>query len=389
MSAAWDIVIVGGGLSGLALAAELSQPVFTKLRILVLEARTDYVRDRTWSYWRSESQPAHAYAHLERARWNRWRVGQGDRLATQQHSTTHYCTLDADAFYQEALRKVRACQHIELRLGAPVKAVVDGVTPTVRTSSLEAISASWICDARPPAPKHGASLVQQFAGWEVRTQQDVFDVNTVDLMRFETCEQGLHFFYVLPYSARGALIESTWVSAANVKPDYEAELQHYTQQILGKQNFEITYREKGVLPLQSVPRKLGQRVLPIGSNAGTLRPSTGYAFIDTLQHTQQLTKSLLQSLGQNPNGDALQNWQPPQFARPAIDLWMDRVFLDVLQNDWSRAPEFFLQMFEHVDTANLLAFLTGNATLAQRMAVARVLPKSPFLSAAMRQFFKP
>lgn len=384
MSVAWDIVIVGGGLSGLAFAAELSQPVFAQLRVLVLEARTAYVRDRTWSYWRSDAEPAHAYAHLERARWPAWRVGHGTRLAAQRSTNISYCTLDADAFYQEALRTIRACQHVELRLGTTVDRLQDGASPTVRTTAGETIAAAWVCDARPLARPKDTGLVQQFAGWEVHTQHDVFDTSTVDLMRFEASAQGLHFLYVLPYSARNALVETTWVCPASHKPDYEAELQHYLKRALGDHSFEVTYREKGVLPLQSTPLHMGQRVIPIGSGAGTLRPSTGYAFIDTLQHTRRMAESLAQALSQAPS-QALQNWQPAPYKRAAIDAWMDRVFLNALQSDWSRAPAYFLSMFENVDAALMVTFLTGNATLSQRMAVAKVLPKSPFIAAALRQ----
>lgn len=394
MPAAWDIVIVGGGLSGLALAAELSQPTFANLRVLVLEARTHYVRDRTWSYWRSDSEPAHAYAHLERARWHTWRVGQGDRLATQHGGTTGYCTLDADAFYQEALRAIRACSHIELRSGTAVEHVQDGVSPTVRTFAGETIAATWVCDARPPISSNYAGLVQQFSGWEVHTQHDAFDPSTVDLMRFEPNAQGLHFLYVLPYTPRNALVETTWVCPASHKPEYEAELQRYLQNTLGHQQFEVTYREKGVLPLQSKPQLRGQSVLPIGSSAGTLRPSTGYAFIDTLQHTQRIAQSLAQAIQNSPLQDSpnqispLQSWQPPQYARSALDAWMDGVFLGVLQNDWLRAPEYFMQMFERIDAATLVSFLTGKASLTERMAVAKVLPKTPFSIAAVRQLLQ-
>lgn len=41
----WDIVIAGGGLGGLSLAVELAQPEHAHLRALVLEKRTEYLRD--------------------------------------------------------------------------------------------------------------------------------------------------------------------------------------------------------------------------------------------------------------------------------------------------------------------------------------------------------
>ena len=47
----YDIVIIGGGLAGLSLATRLAASRFQHLRVVVLEPRTQYVRDRTWCYW--------------------------------------------------------------------------------------------------------------------------------------------------------------------------------------------------------------------------------------------------------------------------------------------------------------------------------------------------
>ena len=42
-----NIAILGGGLAGLALAAELSVPEFSHLSIIVIEPRDEYLRDKT------------------------------------------------------------------------------------------------------------------------------------------------------------------------------------------------------------------------------------------------------------------------------------------------------------------------------------------------------
>ena len=95
MGKLWDIVIIGGGLGGLALAAELASPQFSELSVLVLEKRKEYVRDRTWSYWATEQ---HRYSHLERRQWNQWSVSVGEQVNTQNSQRTYYASLDADAF---------------------------------------------------------------------------------------------------------------------------------------------------------------------------------------------------------------------------------------------------------------------------------------------------
>ena len=396
MLTAADIVIVGGGLSGLALAAQLAAPQFAHLKVLVLEQRSHYERDRTWSYWHTTP---HAYSHLERMCWNRWRVSQNDtqddlknpadqvlgsttKRAVLQSSTTAYCSIDADAFYSDAQDAIHKSQHVQLHLGTSVlrlqAANASNPQAAVFTKAGDEISAQWVFDARPPAPQKTSTLVQQFAGWEVHTPHDVFETNTVDLMAFEPSPHGLHFFYVLPYSPRTALVETTWVSSALHQPDYDAELHHFLRKQFGVTDFEVTYQEKGILTLQHNPASEGRNVIALGRGAGTLRPSTGYAFLDTLQHTQTIAESLARC----PSAAALQDWKPPQFKRPARDTWMDRVFLKVLQSDWQNSANYFMQLFERVDAVTLVAFLSGQASWAQRFTVATALPTLPFAKAA-------
>ena len=392
MATAVDIVIVGGGLSGLALAAQLAAPRFSHLTVLVLENRTHYVRDRTWSYWHTAP---HAYSHLERMRWNQWRVSQTDsqipakkiqcpteKRAALHSSQTAYCSIDADAFYHHALSAIENSPHVHLRRGTSVRRLQDVDAhhsfPVVSTATGDEISAQWVFDARPTAPPQYGGLVQQFVGWEVHTPRDVFDRSTVDLMAFEPSPHGLHFFYVLPYSPRAALVESTWVSPAAHQPNYDRELRDYLEKQFDVTEFDLAYQERGVLNLQQGPALSGRRVVALGRGAGTLRPSTGYAFLDTLQHAQALANSLVDLPTR-----ALQEWKPPQFKRSVRDTWMDRVFLDVLQSDWQNSAHYFMQLFERVEADTLVAFLNGHASWAQRLTIAKALPALPFAKAAV------
>lgn len=376
----YDIIIVGGGLSGLSLAAALAAPAFSALRVLVLEQRHGYARDRTWSYWPSAH---HAYSHLERMRWSRWRVSQGKRQSVHVGASA-YCSLDADAFYQAALGTIAAASNVEMRMGLKVHEILPGdgknTYPTVATDNQQ-LSAQWVFDARARAIHDRSAMVQQFVGWEVETPVDVFDDSTVELMAFERKNAGLHFFYVLPYSARNALVETTWISPAAHRPDFEHELQTYLQARLGAQSYKRVYEERGALQLTGGPPVHAfDGVVPLGRRAGTLRAATGYAFLDTLAHTDGIASSLAQTLA---GGAALGTWTPPHFARGAADRWMDRVFLNVLQSDWAQSSLYFLLLFERVESDTLVAFLSGRSTWRQRAKVAWALPTWPFVKAAI------
>ncbi len=388
MEMQWDIVIVGGGLSGLALAAELAAPEFAALSVLVLEKRPAYLRDRTWSYWAPTVGMQHRYSALERARWTQWAVSLNDRTCLHTCAQLAYATLDADAFYAAAMQTIASANHVALRLGTGVGSIAapsTGQSVAVTTEQGDTVQARWVFDARPPQCVAGSTLVQQFAGWEVHAEHDAFDTRTVQLMAFEPHAKGLHFWYVLPYSERSALVESTWISPASWQPDYHAELEQYLAQQLHRKRYTVAYREQGVLPLDAMRPAPASQVVPLGRGGGTLRPSTGYAFLDTLAHAKGLAESLRTTLSECGVDNSRTSWQPQAFTRPATDHWMDAVFLNVLSQDWLRAPQYFMQMFERVGADGVVAFLSGSASLAQRVAIMRALPVAPFASAALRR----
>lgn len=376
MDKLWDIVIVGGGLGGLSLAVELASPEFASLSILVLEKRKAYRRDRTWSYW--TSQP-HRYSHLERRRWRQWAVSSGSEIHTQSSQTRSYASLDADAFYREASRLIANASHITLHTNVDVRAI----EPANASESLiflaqgMPIRARTVFDARPDPHLASGTLVQQFVGWEVSLQDNVFDANQVKLMAFSPSPNGLNFMYVLPYSSRCALVESTWVSPLSYTPDYVTQLKRYMADTYPGAAYQITYREHGILSLD-VARAPSRHAIALGRRGGTLRTSTGFAFLDTITHAAQVARSLSQALSAGKQGQ----WQPVVFKRSAVDGWMDAVFLQVLARDWQRAPDYFLHIFKSVAGDDTLDFLSGRATGLQRLRVMRSLPALPFMRAA-------
>ena len=372
---AWDVVIVGGGLGGLSLAVELAQPQYSHLRVLVLEKRARYQRDRTWSYWGTQS---HRYSHLERRRWHRWSVRFEGRQCVQA-SHIAYCTIDAVAFYGAAVAQIAAAAHVQLRMASAVRSVrVTGACrelPEVQLEDGQLESARWVMDARPAAPVGYAGLVQHFVGWEIRTPHDCFDDTLVELMDFQAAAAGLHFFYVLPYGPRHALVETTWISTLRTPPDYESELRAYLQSRYGLGAFECVYRERGQLPLQGEAQVTASpRIVRVGQAAGTLRPSTGFAFLETVADARRLAHRLGQT-------DA-STMTIPAYRRKTLNRWMDRVFFQALQTRWPTAPRYFMALFSGTAAHTLVPFLSGNATLWQRLKVVMQLPKADFLRAA-------
>ena len=72
-------------------------------------------------------------------------------------------------------------------------------------------------------------LKQHFIGWEIETEQDLEDIDTVTLMDFTVDQsKGIHFIYALPLSKNTILVESTMLSN-HVEKDvwYESEIKKW------------------------------------------------------------------------------------------------------------------------------------------------------------------
>ena len=373
----WDVVIAGGGLGGLSLAVELAQPEFSHLRVLVLEKRSAYTRDRTWSYWHTHT---HRYSGLERKRWNSWRLSFKG-VSAEHLGSSAYCTMDANAFYDFAVAQIALAPNVQLKMNVAVADVIAGDTPKVVLQDGTLVTSAWVMDGRPNAAPLTSSLCQHFEGWEIETPTDCFDDSAVELMNFQPAKNGLHFLYVLPYGPRQALVETTWMSAFSHRPDYTSELRDYLQSRYGISDYKCVYKEAGCLDLQARTRQAAAlngrgKVVAIGKAAGTLRASTGFAFLETIAEARRIASCFSKV--------NLADVAVPPYRRDWLDAWMDKIFCDGLQADWPRAPEFFMAMFKGVSPGTWVSFLSGRPSMMQRLQVSLQLPKLHFLRAARR-----
>ena len=194
-----SVVIAGAGLAGLSLAARLAGSKPPGEKIVLVDPRRDYGRDRTWCYWQLDAaDDAPAVSH----RWRRWRcVGPDGREIVREAEGVTYNFVAADDFYRDALGRLRASTDVELRLGQSVTNIdPDGRVETPGGT----LHARLVFDARPRPPqtgRHDVTLLQQFVGRGVRLGRDVFDPSVVTLMDFSHPVAGrndIGFIYLLP-----------------------------------------------------------------------------------------------------------------------------------------------------------------------------------------------
>ncbi len=371
MRVAYDVVIVGAGLSGLSLAGRLVDRSSPQRRILVIDDGRHDMRARAWAYWSREPQvPSCATTAV----WDAIAVHASGASSVMPIHPYRYLSLSGDRLHDALRERATDCPHLEFRTGSAT-AVVDRGDHAVITVDGAAVTARWAFDSRPVLPESSGPQLD-FLGWEIDTAADAFDPTVATFMDFRGREPGTaSFCYLLPTTARHALVEIAAFRWTADRFDLAHALTGYLQQVCGVSAWAVTRTEAGSLPLARPPRDVrGARVVSIGVRGGMLKASTGFAADRIQRHSAAIVESL-------------DRYGHPHAITPLNrrHTWLDDVFLEVLRRDPDIIEEVMARLFSRNGAPAVLRFLDEDSTALQEARLIATLPVSPFLSAAIRR----
>ena len=365
-----EVVVVGAGAAGLALACLLGEQGGTE--VVLVEAPPGPARspDRTWCSWQAGPTD---WEEAVSARWHRVAVhAPGGAARTYDLAPLDYTMIRSRDYERVAAQRLA-------RAGVErVEALVPGITAGGCVEGAD-LRGRWVFDTRPAAPAAPGrvALLQHFRGWTVRTSQDRFDPAVAGLMDFRPPQPtaGVAFGYVLPTSPREALVEYTEFSRSVLSDDaYEAALVDWTAGVLGLGSFEVLAVEQGAIPMTDAPfrRRISDRVFRLGAAGGATRPSTGYTFSAAQRQARAVAAALRD--GRDP--------EPPA-AYSARHLRMDALLLRALDGGFLDGAAFLARLFEQQPTERVLRFLDGSTSLREDAAVMASAPRAPMLRALL------
>ena len=347
----FDYIIIGGGCAGLSLAYELEiHDKFKNKTLAIIEPRNDYIRDKTWSFWKVAN---HNFEDCVKHSWSNFSVNIPNQTKYIKCDNFPYQSIDSGLFYQKIINTLKKNTNIYF---------FKNINEISSENSFVFNSVSDVSDSK-------NDLWQHFSGIEIETNKDVFDDQIFNLMDFD-CEQrdSVHFFYTLPFSKKNALIETTWISDLNhpSNRDYSIQLEDYIKNKLKIKNYEIKFKETGAIPLFH-PKNLKKiNQMEIGTAGGMTRLSTGYTFMNIQSQSKYIRENF-------ENIQKVNN-----FTVNSKYKFLDNIFLKVLKKNSEKMPEIFFKMF-NCSPSTVINFLSNKSNIYEDFSIILKMPKLVFL----------
>jgi lycopene beta-cyclase len=373
----FEIAVLGGGCSGLQLLHQLSLQLGWSERHVAL-FDDGVVQQRSWCFW---SDKVHPLQHLVSKSWKKITFKGHGFSKTEDVSPYAYNYIAGEDFFKYFQKQfLPENKNIEV-LSHSVKKVHKNLQSYTIYNENHEWSAQSVYSSLPPQMndiKARFQLKQHFKGWFIKTEQAVFDDTTLTLMDFSIPQQNdTRFVYLLPFSAHEALIEMTVFSPEVYPCDaYETVLSTYMQEHFPNVNFSITSTEKGAIPMTDAPfSRFGtEGEVLLGTAAGMVKPSTGYAFKRITNDSQRLSE--------DNNSSQKPRWLETQKRFK----FYDRLLLGILSEEPQKGREIFEALFKKMPMTTIFRFLDEETNIWEELAIFSKLPFAPFLKQLYRQW---
>ena len=375
-TAIFDYTFLGLGCGNSLLLLEMERNgLLTDKTILIIEPTNKAVNDKTFCFWlKPHLIVEYGIVDLIEKEWSKVCVGNEQIQTLGIYKYYHIPSL---SLYNKVKNTICNYNNVTIHESYIGNLHKKGDLFVLGMQNHEFYS-RFVFDNRPPTysepNKNETQLFQSFYGWEIETVNKKFDSDVFTMMDFEIPQDGsTQFMYVLPYDEKRALFEITRFGEKILERE-EAELSLHVYLSSKEIDFSVVETERGVIRMfdsNPIDMQCETNLYNTGERGGSLKPSTGYSFIRSLEHAREITSDLMANNKDNNN-------KQTRFS------YYDRLLLQVLKTHPLNGKEVFRRLFTNNKVENVLRFLDENSTRKEEIKIFKSLPIKLFILVAIK-----
>lgn len=379
----YDYIIIGAGLSGLTLAAELADYLLDNNKtLLIIDPDFTHFTNRTWSFWTQDPAP---YADISLQTWDHIRIAHGRQELWKPIAPFTYVSIDGSSFRRQKLEELAKNPQISYQQDT----IVNRMQQQDKLVSLKGEQHTYIAeyvfdssfDIQQLKDYQGVQLYQQFVGYFIRSKRGLGNQKMVDMMDFRTEQkEAIAFFYVLPFKDQTLVEYTLFTDTIRERRLFEEKLEAYLANKFDPGAYTIVDQEEGIIPMSSYRfRSKHSHIIPIGTAGGCSKASSGYTFTFAQRQAKRIVRSL----------QAKKSLKGKVFSGSGRFDFYDRTILRIFYKHPERSAAILTQLFALNPTEQVLKFLNNETSLWEEIKLFSSLPIPLFTKYALLELLKP
>lgn len=372
----YDYIIAGAGLAGLSLAYKIRKDKnLNNKRILLIDRDTKKQNDRTWCFWSKEEE---LFESIVFNSWPNIQFANQDFKKTFNIDPYKYKMIRGIDFYNHVIPFLQSSSNTDF-IFSDIVSFQDNPTEVRIETKDDSFSASYVFKSYHEKIDFSKShfVWQHFKGWIIDSPHDSFNPEVAMFMdfRIEQADE-TRFFYVLPFSKRKALVEIAIFSESIPQSGfYDPIMDNYIKNELKINEYKIEEEELGAIPMTSYNfnTKPLKRIINIGTNAGSVQASSGYAFKRIQKETDHLKKQI--------SKNRLDDYKP---LTNRYSLY-DNTLLNAITTGKTSGEKVFGKLFEKLSPQTIFKFMDQEGGFFHDLKIFTAPPRLPFLKAFIEE----
>ena len=345
------------------------------LSILLLDKDRKNKNDHTWCFWSKRNDLFDPILHTA---FDKIYFADNSFEKTFDIAPYRYKMIKGIDFYNHTLDYLRGCNNTDF-VHEGVDAIIDHSDKVEIKTNSNSYTCDYVFKSYPDNLDCDKSnfIWQHFKGWVVKFDQKTFDPECAHFMDFRVEQDGeTRFFYVLPTDEYEALIEIAIFSGTIPDPKfYDPYIKDYINTYISKESYEILEEEVGAIPMTDFDfnQKPKKRVINIGTNGGSVKGSSGFAF----SYIQKETDRLLDAIKKNK----IEKYKPVKNRYK----FYDSIFLNAILTGKTSGIKVFGDMFRKLSPQTIFKFLDEENNFLEDIKMFTAPPTLPFTKALIEE----